>query len=238
MNYFTTAFGEEYVSDAIPRLNLFAKEFNARIGFGGLIGNTLNAHCLVSYAMRFQREIIAMEKLFEAFFAQELDISQPEVLLSIAEDIGLDTIEIRGMLLSSRHKTTVVLGKLANSIKYGPTGVPSFIMNQAFQIVGAQSATTFLSLFEVMGMYQFPEGAKQKADTSKILSFETPKPETLSCEKGNFADNQSSFQEFNKLAFGDNVDKGKVDIQPKFSSDPATDISPFTKHKQQNSKPV
>jgi len=76
------------------------------------------------------------DALFRAYFVEARDISQPSVLLQIAERVGLPVDEARRVLQDRTFKATVD-ADWALSRRYGVTGVPTFVAGRR-GVVGAQ----------------------------------------------------------------------------------------------------
>jgi predicted DsbA family dithiol-disulfide isomerase len=76
------------------------------------------------------------DALFRAYFVEALDISQPAVLLDIAERAGLSRDGAREVLEQRTFKAAID-EDWALSRQYGITGVPTFVAGR-FGVVGAQ----------------------------------------------------------------------------------------------------
>ena len=76
------------------------------------------------------------DALFRAYFVEARDISRPEVLLDIAESVGLPVDEAREVLEKRTFKAAVD-EDWALSRQYGITGVPTFVAGR-YGVVGAQ----------------------------------------------------------------------------------------------------
>jgi predicted DsbA family dithiol-disulfide isomerase len=76
------------------------------------------------------------DALFRAYFVEARDISQPAVLLDIAQRVGLSADGAREVLQKRTFKDAVdVDWKLSR--QYGITGVPTFVVGR-YGVVGAQ----------------------------------------------------------------------------------------------------
>jgi predicted DsbA family dithiol-disulfide isomerase len=76
------------------------------------------------------------DALFRAYFVEARDISQPAVLLEIAERVGLPLDAAREVLEKRTFKAAVD-ADWALSRQYGVTGVPTFVAGRS-GVVGAQ----------------------------------------------------------------------------------------------------
>jgi predicted DsbA family dithiol-disulfide isomerase len=86
------------------------------------------------------------DALFRAYFVEARDISRPEVLLEIAEEVGLSREAARNVLEKRTFKDAVD-ADWALSREYGITGVPTFVAGR-FGVVGAQSYETLEALVQ------------------------------------------------------------------------------------------
>ena len=76
------------------------------------------------------------DALFRAYFVEARDISQPAVLLDVAQKVGL-SVEGAREVLEKRTFKDAVDADWALARQYGITGVPTFVAGR-FGVVGAQ----------------------------------------------------------------------------------------------------
>ena len=76
------------------------------------------------------------DALFRAYFVDGKNIGDPEVLVCIAESVGLDARQAREVIEQRTHKAAVD-ADWEKSRRYGVTGVPTFVMGDQ-GVVGAQ----------------------------------------------------------------------------------------------------
>ncbi len=94
------------------------------------------------------------DALFRAYFVEARDISQPAVLLEIAERVGLSVDKAREVLEQRTFKAAID-ADWALSRRYGVTGVPTFVAGR-HGVVGAQPYEVLEEL--VRRAAQPPEG--------------------------------------------------------------------------------
>jgi predicted DsbA family dithiol-disulfide isomerase len=99
--------------------------------------NTIDAHRLIRWADGIGKAADMKQKLMELYFTQGADLSDREVLVQAAADIGLDAEEVREALASDKDVDEV--SREAQSAKEaGIDGVPCFIFGGRFAVSGAQ----------------------------------------------------------------------------------------------------
>jgi predicted DsbA family dithiol-disulfide isomerase len=91
---------------------------------------------------RFEEYNIA---IFRAFFEHGDDIGQPDVLVRLAADIGLDSQSLRASLDNSEF-TDQVLADEDEAQKIGVRAVPAFASNSRILASGVQSAASLQGL--------------------------------------------------------------------------------------------
>ncbi len=89
------------------------------------------------------------DKLYRAYFVEKRNIGDPEVLVEIAELVGLPAAEARAVLEERRFKDAVD-ADWAKSHSYGVTGVPTFVAAR-YGVVGAQPYEVLEQLVEKVG---------------------------------------------------------------------------------------
>jgi predicted DsbA family dithiol-disulfide isomerase len=109
--------------------------------------NTLDAHRLIRWAVSsgLQNEIV--ERLFRLYFLEGANIGDHAVLLKAAADAGLDT-EIISNLLETGADTELVQKEVALAQQLGISGVPCFIVNNKYAVMGAEQPETIVTALE------------------------------------------------------------------------------------------
>jgi predicted DsbA family dithiol-disulfide isomerase len=109
--------------------------------------NTYDAHRVTKWANIEGKESVMTQRLMKAYFTDGLNLSDPSVLLALANEVGLDQVHIKELLESSQL-SDVVDHQLQEAIQLGIEGVPSFIFNRTYAISGAQEEEYFLAAIE------------------------------------------------------------------------------------------
>jgi predicted DsbA family dithiol-disulfide isomerase len=112
--------------------------------------NTYNAHLLMHYAERFNKQTILNEHLIKVYFNEGLDINKLPVLLDIAQEIGLDREQTNIALTStssdqeSKQKLKHGLAKKFQRYQaLNVSSIPAFIINNTELISGSNSVHYF-----------------------------------------------------------------------------------------------
>ena len=93
------------------------------------------------------------DALYKAYFVDARNIGDPEILVELAEAVGLPAEEARAVLAERRFKEAVD-ADWAKSHRYGVTGVPTFVAGR-HGVVGAQP-------YEVLEQLLDKAGAKRR----------------------------------------------------------------------------
>jgi predicted DsbA family dithiol-disulfide isomerase len=95
-------------------------------------------------AIRFHR------RMFKAYFEDLEDVGDIDVVVRVGEEAGLDAAALRQALEDGTYRQQVDDGiNWARSI--GVTGVPTFIFEEQWAIVGAQDYNVFQSIMSRLG---------------------------------------------------------------------------------------
>jgi predicted DsbA family dithiol-disulfide isomerase len=89
------------------------------------------------------------DALYRAYFVEARNIGDPEILVEIAQSVGLPAEEARAVLAERRFKEAVD-ADWAKSHAYGVTGVPTFVASR-HGVVGAQPYEVLVELVRKAG---------------------------------------------------------------------------------------
>ncbi|MFO7528949.1 MAG: DsbA family oxidoreductase [Marinobacter sp.] len=109
--------------------------------------NTFDAHRLVKWAGEQGRQTVMKQALFDAYFGRAENVSDRDVLLSCAENAGLDPAKATEVLDSDQY-AEVVRKDEATYQQAGVSAVPAFIINNKYLISGAQEPDALIRAFE------------------------------------------------------------------------------------------
>lgn len=136
-----------------------AKEMNARVtetaAAAGLtynldsavLGNTFDAHRVTHLAARHGLQDEAEERLFRAYFTESEHLADPETLVRLASEIGLDPDEVRTTLAGDEF-ADAVRADIQAAHEMGISGVPTFVVDRRYAITGAQPPELILRALE------------------------------------------------------------------------------------------
>lgn len=104
-----------------------------------LFTNTMDAHRLTKLAQSKGDDVAdrVIEALFKAYFTDNKELANKELLQQIGEDCGLDAGEVKELLATDLYKDDVILDE-REAARYGIHAVPFFVVGQ-YGISGAQS---------------------------------------------------------------------------------------------------
>ncbi|KAB2700363.1 DsbA family oxidoreductase [Brucella haematophila] len=103
--------------------------------------NTLDAHRVIHWAAQAapdtQNRLVGT--LFSLYFEQGQDIGDHEVLVDAAASVGMDAAVVARLLESDADKATI-REEIDTANRIGVRGVPCFIIDQKYAVMGAQTA--------------------------------------------------------------------------------------------------
>ncbi len=101
--------------------------------------NTFLAHQLVHLGAARGRQDAVKERLLRAHFTEGEPLGDPETLVRLAAEAGLDAGEARDALRDGTHAGAVRADE-AQARAYGISGVPFFVLDGRYGVSGAQPA--------------------------------------------------------------------------------------------------
>ncbi|GLR53340.1 DsbA family oxidoreductase [Shinella yambaruensis] len=142
--------GDEAVTRAHEMLAGLGQEAGIAFDFPAvkISPNTLDAHRLLRWAMIEGPEVqnrVAVA-LFKAYFEEGRNVGDRTVLLDIAEACGMDRAVVTA-LFSAGADVDSVKEEIGMARDMGVTGVPCFIIDNKYAVMGAQSVDVLTNAF-------------------------------------------------------------------------------------------
>ncbi len=109
------------------------------------IVNTFQAHQLLGWAQTEGLQHPLKMALFEAHFTEGRDVSDPAVLVEVAESVGLDRARA-AEVLESGEMAEETRAHQAFWTSRGISGVPSMVFEGKYLLTGAQGAQTYAQM--------------------------------------------------------------------------------------------
>lgn len=103
--------------------------------------NTIDSHRVIRWASSSGRQNELVDILFRRYFVEGADIEDRDTLVAAAEEAGLDGALVRELLQGDADRD-LVEKEIALAQQLGITGVPCFIFQNRFGVMGAQSPET------------------------------------------------------------------------------------------------
>jgi predicted DsbA family dithiol-disulfide isomerase len=122
--------------------------------------NTLDSHRLIRWAGTAGCQNEMVDILFRRYFTDAEDIGDRTVLLDAAAEAGMDT-DIVGDLLSGSADRELVRREDGLAREMGIQGVPSFVINEKWVMVGAQETASLVKMFDKLLAKEAAEAAAE-----------------------------------------------------------------------------
>lgn len=105
--------------------------------------NTLDAHRLIRWAAANGEDVQGrlVRLLFSLYFEQGRNIGDHAVLIAAAREAGMDSAVVE-TLLPTDADTEAVRNEIATASRMGVTGVPCFLLERRYAVMGAQDTDT------------------------------------------------------------------------------------------------
>lgn len=144
--YMRAKFGDESrLADAHARLEAFGKDVGIDYDFSAIAvsPNTLDAHRIIRWAgadgTETQNRLV--RRLFKLYFEEGANIGDHGVLAQAAGDAGMDRAVVESLLAGDADREAVST-EAATASRMGITGVPCFLFEGKYAVMGAQEVST------------------------------------------------------------------------------------------------
>jgi predicted DsbA family dithiol-disulfide isomerase len=110
-------------------------------------GNTFDGHRMIHLAATYGHQAAAQERLMRAYFSEGEPISDPETLVRLVAELGVDPDEARAALEQGRFAEDVREDEQL-AAQLGIQGVPFFVLDRRYGVSGAQPPEALLQALE------------------------------------------------------------------------------------------
>ena len=108
-----------------------------------VVGNSFDAHRLIHFARSVGREEEVTARVMRGWYGEGASIGDHDTLVRLAVDAGLEEGAVRDLLAGEDHgidvRTDIALAR-----QIGITAVPTFVLDQAYAVSGAQPVEVML----------------------------------------------------------------------------------------------
>lgn len=129
------------------RLKQMAAAYGLEMVFPARVPNTRPAHEATEFARDQGKGLEFHRAVFAAYYARGQDIGQWDALRAVAAEVGLDADEMQRAVEADRY-TAQVNALVRQAQEIGVDGVPTYVLNDRYAIVGAQPYEVFLQALE------------------------------------------------------------------------------------------
>lgn len=99
--------------------------------------NTVDCHRLIHWADAQGKAAAMKQRLMELYFRDGGDLTDTEVLVQAASDVGLDAEDVRKRLATDED-VALITALAQDASNKGISGVPTFVLAQKYAVSGAQ----------------------------------------------------------------------------------------------------
>ena len=141
-NYLTTKFGSVDAYKGIAGRVVTAAGEEGLVYRPDLVKrqpNTIDCHRLIHWAEAKGKSAEMKQRLMELYFRDGGDLTDTEVLVKAAADVGLDADDVRKRLATDED-VELISGRAQEASDKGISGVPTFVFAQKYAVSGAQPA--------------------------------------------------------------------------------------------------
>ncbi|HZR51004.1 MAG TPA: DsbA family oxidoreductase [Streptosporangiaceae bacterium] len=142
IGYLTQRFGPQ-AGEMTARVARIASDEGLDFDFTkALTVNTIDAHRLIHLAADQGVADAAKERLLHAHFTEGANLADPDTLVALLKEAGVDPDRTRAVL-DGDDFADAVQADIDQARAFGITGVPFFVIDRKYGISGAQPAETF-----------------------------------------------------------------------------------------------
>ncbi|HEY2035208.1 MAG TPA: DsbA family oxidoreductase [Rhizomicrobium sp.] len=124
--------------------------------------NTLDSHRLIRWSASAGVQNEVVERLFEAYFEDGRDIGNPDVLVEIASDAGMDSATVADLLEQGTDRE-LIENEDALAHRLGISGVPTFIFQNKYLVSGAHDPDQLVKVIDTVAA-EIPAEAEETSE--------------------------------------------------------------------------
>ena len=158
VEYMESKFGKGASEGFYRKLETVGEELDINFNFQSIkiAPNTLDAHRLIHWASyekkgksdkKATNQTDLVTRLFEVYFEQGGNLGDQDVLVDAAKSLGMDG-QLVSDLLEGDRDVKAIEDQVAIAGKMGISGVPCFIIENKYAVMGAQSAEILAENFK------------------------------------------------------------------------------------------
>src|SRR3984885_1203817 len=121
------------------------------------VPNTRRSHLLIAHAARRGLQGAVKDRIMRAYFEEGCDIGDPDELVRLGCEVGLNGAEVRNALIL-RIGREGVLAAERHAAVLGISGVPTYIFDGQYTISGAQEVGTLARVFDQVAEFASARG--------------------------------------------------------------------------------
>ncbi len=133
--------GPERAKEIYSRIEEAGQDENLDFRFSAIkvSPNTIDAHRVIRWAINEGEAVQGklVERLFQLYFMEGANIGDHDVLADAAGEVGMDGDIVRSLLATDKDRVAVER-EIATAQQMGVTGVPCFIIENKYAVMGAQ----------------------------------------------------------------------------------------------------
>jgi len=149
--------GAEGARGVYGRIEQAVRDAGLPLDFGRITRtpNTLDAHRLIRWSRTPGRQEAVVDALFAAYFVEGVDIGDRDALIGIGVAQGMDEDLLRRLYAEDADRA-LLENEDALAREMGVTGVPCFVLDETYALVGAQEAATWRAVFSRLARGEGP----------------------------------------------------------------------------------
>ncbi|OLN94319.1 Uncharacterized protein YwbO 1 [Colletotrichum chlorophyti] len=152
-------FGAERLEMMHARMKMLGAAEGFNFTFDGKVGHTRDAHRAVQLAKTKGPEVenAVMTSIMKSYFEEGGDVTSWDMIVDAAARGGLDKAEVRKWLEEGKGAAEVDR-QVEDAYRMGVRGVPHFVINDKYEVGGAQEVGEFLG--QIVAAKENAQGSK------------------------------------------------------------------------------